>query len=528
MRVSHACSVAGRVVPVLLIGLWSAACADGNAPPPAEVRVQAITPTALTGTVGSEVQPVPAVRATDDNDRPLGGIAITFEVAGGGTIPSATVTTGVDGSAGVGAWTLGPFPGSHTLTAGAGGRADVTFTALAAAGPLAGLMPVSGDGQIVDIGEALDRPLVARAVDAFGNLLAGIPVTFAVTAGGGTIPGGEVLTGPNGLAVSGVWTLGAEAGVQTATASSGTAQGIFRAHALPPPAPLEGRIAFVSLADPLMDVATVNVDGSGFTRLNKPGFDLQVAWSPDGSRLAVANDDQATAVTLYTMTPAGTSRTRVTDGPLDLDPAWSPDGTTIAFTTQRNGSAQIAALNTVTGREIVLVDDPSYDGQPAWSPDGRKLAIVSDWGSYDFSLDIFTVNADGTGRTQLTFGARNATLAQTKYYQHPVWSPDGSMIAFVVGSQIRPGDTRYTIGVMSPDGVLLKNLAWAGDMDPTTVSDPGSLTWSPDGRAIAYSFIDCDLVTNLGCSRERSVRYVSLDGRQEGTIVTNAHGPSWR
>ena len=529
MRFSDALSVLGGVTQTLLIGVWAGACDDGTAPPPpAEVRVEAITATVLTGTVGSEVQPAPVVRATDENHRPLGGVVITFEVAGDGSIASSTVITNADGEAGVGTWTLGPLPRIQTLTAGAGGRADVTFTASAAAGPLAGLTPVSGDNQIVDAGEALDRPLVVRAVDAFGNSLAGIPVAFAVTAGGGTLEGAEVVTGPDGLAASGVWTLGAEFGVQTATASSGPAQGTFRAHALPPPGPLQGRIAFASLADPYLDVATVNADGSGFTRLNTPGFDLQVAWSPDGSQLVVTNDDQATGVALYTMTPEGTSRSRVTDGPRDLDPAWSPDNAAIAFSTLRGGTAQIVTLNTVSGRETVLVDDPGYNGQPAWSPDGRKIAFVSEWGAVDFALDIFTVNADGTGRTQLTYGTRNATPAQAKYYQHPTWSPDGSLIAVVVGSPIRPGDMRYSVGLMSPDGALLNDLTWAGDMDPSTVSDPGSLAWSPDGRVIAYSFIDCDLVTHLGCSRERSVRYVSLDGRQEGTIVTNAHSPSWR
>jgi len=53
---------------------------------------------------------------------------------------------------------------------------------------------------------------------------------------------------------------------------------------------------------------------------------------------------------------------------------------------------------------------------------------------------------------------------------------------------------------------------------------------SPDapGRGIAYTFVDCDLVTKLGCSKVPSVKYVSLDGSREGTMVSNAHSPSWR
>jgi len=60
------------------------------------------------------------------------------------------------------------------------------------------------------------------------------------------------------------------------------------------------------------------------------------------------------------------------------------------------------------------------------------------------------------------------------------------------------------------------------------ILDPGSLTWSPDGRGIAYTFVDCDLLDLTGCSNRRSVNYVSLDGSQHGTMVTCARNPSWR
>jgi Tol biopolymer transport system component len=341
-----------------------------------------------------------------------------------------------------------------------------------------------------------------------------------VETGGGSIDGGTVVTDSRGLATSGPWTLGPEAGAQLVTAASGSAQVSFRAHAVAPPADLQGQIAFVSVADPSVDIAVVNADGSGFKRLPHPGVDLQPAWSPDGGRIAFASGQEDGEYHLYVMTADGTNASRLTDGRNDLDPTWSPDGSAIAFSSLRDGSAQIAAVTPVNGAVTVLTDLPGWEGQPSWTPDGRTLAFVSDYAAYDFVFDVYTMNADGTGLTQRTRGFD--MWPRFKYYLHPAWSPDGNMIAFVLG-QVMDGSRpamRFSVALMSAHGGFLKHLASAGDIDWMDALDPGSLTWSPDGGFIAYSFVDA--------SGGRSVKYVSVDGSQEGTIVSNAHSPSWR
>jgi hypothetical protein len=97
------------------------------------------------------------------------------------------------------------------------------------------------------------------------------------------------------------------------------------------------------------------------------------------------------------------------------------------------------------------------------------------------------------------------------------------MIAFVHGNIAR-GDTEVRVAVMAADGVFLKDLASAG---PITIGeDVGSLAWSPDGSGIAFSFFGCE-TPGTGCF-ERSVKYVSLDGSRQVTLIRDAQSPTWK
>ncbi|HUQ19599.1 MAG TPA: Ig-like domain-containing protein [Gemmatimonadaceae bacterium] len=190
---------------------------------------------------GTAVVTPPAVKVTDAFGNAIPGFAITFTVAsGGGTVTGGAATTNASGVATVGSWTLGPATGPNTLTASGTGLnpASVTFTAAARLGPFK-VVSNGGDGQTARINTAVAIPPSVRVTDAENNGVPNIPVTFAVTAGGGSIVGAQVVTNANGVASVTRWVVGTTAGTNTLTATAGSLQGspiTFTATAtIPPP-----------------------------------------------------------------------------------------------------------------------------------------------------------------------------------------------------------------------------------------------------------------------------------------------------
>ena len=89
-------------------------------------------------TVGTEVPIAPSVLVTDVYDNPVEKLEVTFAVAlGGGSVTGAVAMTDASGIATVGSWTLGATAGENTLTAGAAGLTQVTFTATGTTVPAA-------------------------------------------------------------------------------------------------------------------------------------------------------------------------------------------------------------------------------------------------------------------------------------------------------------------------------------------------------------------------------------------------------
>jgi uncharacterized protein YgiM (DUF1202 family) len=97
------------------------------------------------------------------------------------------------------------------------------------------------------------------------------------------------------------------------------------------------------------------------------------------------------------------------------------------------------------------ITDEINDSSPVFSPDGRFLAVTLGQQGSGSGWNIYRLNANGTGRIQLTETPlwETALPGNDKAWNNvaPAWSPDGSQIAFVTD---RTG--QWEIWVMNADG----------------------------------------------------------------------------
>jgi TolB protein len=161
----------------------------------------------------------------------------------------------------------------------------------------------------------------------------------------------------------------------------------------------------------------------------------------------------------------------------------------IAFVSDAAGSDDILVMNADgSGREN-LTTGPESDTDPAWAPDSR-LAFVRDGA-------VYVIRPDGTGLRRVTTGSA------------PAWSPDGGRI--VCSRRVGRGSDLY---IIRADGRGLRRLT----RTPAAESEP---EWSPDGRLIAFT---------RGRAGSAHVYVMRPDGRGTRRVTSGAvedSSPTW-
>jgi VCBS repeat-containing protein len=177
------------------------------------------------GKVGEPLAGPLVVEVTDTRSRPVEGATVTFVLTSGGPgadVVPHTATTDADGQASaqiVLGTTIGQQTGEARVAVGAGTvPRKTTFTAMAVSENANNLAAVAGEDQTGHVSAPLAQRLVVQVTDAFGNPIAGVPISWEAE-GGGTVSDATVNTDDQGRA-SVERVLGPATGQQTTVATS--------------------------------------------------------------------------------------------------------------------------------------------------------------------------------------------------------------------------------------------------------------------------------------------------------------------
>ncbi len=284
---------------------------------------------------------------------------------------------------------------------------------------------------------------------------------------------------------------------------------------------------FLSVLAPAVAVVAGLTFSVGAAQASYPGTNGLIAFSgPIGPIPAPTNGSSLEIFTMDgsgAMTPGGapTSQVRLTDNPhSDVNPRYSPDGTKIAFYRSPQGPVNLAEIWTMnadgTGQtQVTSGNIDAFVG--GWSPDSSKIVFtrtVPAAGAIPANFEVFVVNADGTGLTNISNNPGSATVGNSD--SQPSWSPDGSKIAFQ-SNRLGTAD----IWVMNPDGSSPRPLT------SSMLGEESAPEFSPDGQQIAFQSDRGFIPVPSGQGRNLEIhRMNAADGSNVTRLTFNGYNPA--
>lgn len=261
-------------------------------------------------------------------------------------------------------------------------------------------------------------------------------------------------------------------------------------------------------------------------------------YNPAGTRLGFESIGGNGLFYVYSINASGGGLLLLTPTDDDTDltdeggkmPAWSPvsaNNEMVMVARRGTGGQALYTINptTVLANPVLKLTDDTVagaDSQPSWSPDGSRVVYISNKGGLDH-YTIWTVSRDGVSQppTQLYDPATDATLSTYlasagSDAQWPVFSPDGTKIAFQLGTSALGADT--AVVVMNADGTgatVLGGLNGFRDEAPNFISDASSVLFHSN------RFGDFDIWQMSAVDGSGAVRLTN-DARSDGFPVWNA------
>jgi dipeptidyl aminopeptidase/acylaminoacyl peptidase len=309
------------------------------------------------------------------------------------------------------------------------------------------------------------------------------------------------------------------------------------------------------------DLWMVSWDGTETVRLTSgPDSESAPRWSPDGRYLAFlasrgTEDEKKKGSQIWLLDRLGGEAQKLTeiDGGVS-DYSWSPDSKKFVFTKddkdpadepekmegwKRKTAPPIVIdryhfkqdregylkrfythvyLFDIAAKKLEQVTTGQYnDASPVWSPDGTRIAFVSTRVGPDpdshLNTDIYVVDAKAGAEP------KPVTTSLAGDSGRPAWSPDGQWLAYLQGD-----DTKYNayelnkLTIVPAAGGAAKILTAALDRPVS-----GPLWWSPDGKTLTFSVSD-DRIDYVGRTTTAGGAVERLTaGRQ--TVASVSMGP---
>lgn len=217
--------------------------------------------------------------------------------------------------------------------------------------------------------------------------------------------------------------------------------------------------------------------------LDIPGINPK--FSPDGTQVTYQNSTGVHIMSSSGTSSGGNRRQLSTFGGV---PSFDPSGKIVAFGHRESGIWTVNADGTGTSQ---ITADGGF--QPAWSPDGSRIAYNATVPG--IGQQLFIVNADGSGRQR---------ALTSKAIIDVVWSPSSKILFGLLVEEFNYEVHSFDPAV--PTSLTRLTTKSSNDFEPS---------WSPDGKNISWSNVDGGLWI------------MKADGTDQHAVLAGARQGSW-